>query len=564
MSKITFVTAFLNIYETPFEKRDVEWRFTHFRKLAQLGIQLAVFCSPDCFAYMEEMIVEFPNVKIVKYVTLNEMWTYKTCESVQELLLPDVRNIEKDTREYIILQNSKTEFLKDAVEINPWNSTHFAWIDFNIFHVFKDTESYASEYIQHLSGQTFIDKCLVIPGCWGKKRVNHDNLSNHICWRWCGGFLLGDSESILNFHRLYESYFRDFLEKTKRLVWEVNFWAFLEMESFLNATWYLGDHNLSILKIPFDIYCKKLTVDKSRRYHFPEKENYLPSSISWICHKNTNFLNIRYVNYWIYPKGGYLINHPERHIYTKNVCCTFDEETLETTDYNDMKDESVSLVNHGGNIHGIEDIRLYELRGELFFVGSNMNYSSGGRIRIIQGKYNVYEKTFDDCKIVESPNMISWCEKNWIPLIKEGCEYFIYKWCPLQIGVINEKKDDKTNCHQLDIVIQHDIITPIFENVRGSSPFIETDEGFIGVVHFSEETEPRHYYHMLVLLDKTTLKPLKYSNHFYFNTISIEFCIGFSIKRDDYYFWISNFDRDPELVITNQANIPLQNNIVCQ
>jgi len=126
MSKITFVTAFLNIYETPFEKRDVEWRFTHFRKLAQLGIQIAVFCSPDCFAYMEEMIVEFPNVKMVKYVTLKEMWTYKTCESVQDLLLPDVRNMEKDTREYIILQNSKTEFLKDAVEINPLNSTHFA------------------------------------------------------------------------------------------------------------------------------------------------------------------------------------------------------------------------------------------------------------------------------------------------------------------------------------------------------------------------------------------------------------------------------------------------------
>ena len=76
------------------------------------------------------------------------------------------------------------------------------------------------------------------------------------------------------------------------------------------------------------------------------------------------------------------------------------------------------------------------------------------------------------------------------------------------------------------------------------------------IIYFSEEKHPRHYFHILVLLDKE-FKPLKYSNNFYFNNLSIEFCIGFDQKDDDYYFWISNFDRDPELIITKRSNIHL-------
>jgi hypothetical protein len=60
-TNITFVTAFMNIYETPFQNKDVEWRFRHFKKIAETGIQLGVFCSPDCSEYMEQLVAEFPN-----------------------------------------------------------------------------------------------------------------------------------------------------------------------------------------------------------------------------------------------------------------------------------------------------------------------------------------------------------------------------------------------------------------------------------------------------------------------------------------------------------------------
>ena len=52
----------------------------------------------------------------------------------------------------------------------------------------------------------------------------------------------------------------------------------------------------------------------------------------------------------------------------------------------------------------------------------------------------------------------------------------------------------------------------------------------------------------MVILDKETYAPLKYSRPFYFKNIGIEFCIGFSINENKYWFWISQLDRDPMLV----------------
>jgi hypothetical protein len=273
--------------------------------------------------------------------------------------------------------------------------------------------------------------------------------------------------------------------------------------------------------------------------------------MSYIYYKNDHIFNVRYINYWLYPSGSYLIHHPEKHIYTKNYFSFWNPESgFLPTCFNEMNEESILLENCGGAIYGLEDIRLYEYRDEIYFIATNINYSGIGRNRMIKGKYNIDKRTYDDCTILIPPNIDSWCEKNWIPIIKDNKEYFIYKWFPFEIGTLNES-------NQLEICYQFVHRTPFFNRVRGSTPFIETDNGYLGVVHFSEEKTPRQYFHLLVLLDKETFRPLQYSNHFCFHNTSIEFCIGFSIINEKYHFWISNFDRDPELIITNIDSIPI-------
>jgi hypothetical protein len=68
----------------------------------------------------------------------------------------------------------------------------------------------------------------------------------------------------------------------------------------------------------------------------------------------------------------------------------------------------------------------------------------------------------------------------------------------------------------------------------------------------------------LVLLDKETFEPKQCSETFYFELLSIEFCIGMNVSINGenattYTFWISRFDRDP-LKVTVPANaLPIRN-----
>jgi hypothetical protein len=90
-----------------------------------------------------------------------------------------------------------------------------------------------------------------------------------------------------------------------------------------------------------------------------------------------------------------------------------------------------------------------------------------------------------------------------------------------------------------------------FRKMKGSTAFQEySGTEWIGVVHFSEETSPRQYFHRMVLLDKQTLKITRYSDIFCFEKAGVEFCIGFKLskKGEKITFWISQMDRDPRMV----------------
>jgi hypothetical protein len=569
---ITFVTAFFNIYANPVHNRDVEWRFQHFRKLAETGIQLAVICSPDDSVYFENILIQYPNVRVIQYIYLQDTWTFRVCDEIEKeigepMKLPATRNPDKDTREYILLMNSKAEFLKIAVDKNPWGSTHFAWIDFNIFHVFKK-EAYVKLFLSTLAKRTLAPSFLTLPGCWGREYYHEPYLLNDIQWRFCGGFFVGSADRIRGFYQCHKENFPTFLREKRHLVWEVNMWSYYENTYGLQFHWYKGDHNESILDINARHMSKRLADAPSCRhikYTYPQIESYIPTSTSFIVHHGRGVLNTRFVNYFIQPDGSYLIRDDNGYLRTRNFCSVLSNEdtTCMPDFFREMHDPDASaLVSHGGNIYGLEDIRLYELRGELRFVATSVNYSGVGKSRIVIGKYNIpwsdeQRGEYSDFRVLVPPEGNDWYEKNWIPIQpigsaeNPGDEFFIYKWFPFEIGVIRPENN------QLEIVQRWEHHTPMFAHVRGSSIFMECEEGRLGVVHFSYEGHPRNYYHMLVLLDKVTGLPLKYSEYFYFNDITIEFCIGFMVYNNVYHFWISNFDRDPELITVNVDELPL-------
>jgi hypothetical protein len=554
--EVTFVTSFVDIYESTFEDKTVDWRFNKFKDIAETGIKICVYVSPECYVQLAEFIQPYPNVRIMKQFRIPDTLAAKACAGI-DFSLPERRNMPKDVPEYMHLINSKPEFMYDTIQKNPWGSTHFAWIDFSISYVFhKKPETF--EYLKVLSKRTFTSEpFLVVPGCWDKlPPVEAAQISNSVYWRFCGGFLLGDAGSIIEFYNLYNQFYPEFLRTHRKLVWEVNFWGWLEANGGWSPRWYSADHNDSIIKTPVDIYtvCMKdhLTI---KTYPYPQIETYEPMQASYIVYNDHHILNTRYVNYWYLESGHCHIKHPEDFIISKNLCSRLDPETLMPISINDkefseMSEESVGLASKRCYFYGLEDIRLYEHGGKLKFIATNIDYSPTGSNRMIVGEYNPETLSYSNCRITEPPYE-SWCEKNWIPIKspvsdenqdQDQAEHFIYKWFPMEIG----RLDPET--YKLNIVKSYPILAPEFHRARGSTRFIDNGEYLVGLVHLSECTLPRRYYHIMVALDRETLRPLKYSETFSFLHIGIEFCIGFDIRGSEYVFWISTWDRNPMMV----------------
>ena len=559
---ITFVTAYMTIYDQPYQNKDQSWRFAQFEKLCQTGISLAVFCSRDAEpAFREEVVAKYPNVLLFEAMDLCETQTYQTFMTVakdHEIAMPNTRCVEKDTQEYMLLMNSKTEFLHRVIQNNPFGSTHFAWIDFSIFYIFRGREALCQKILRDMSQRVMAPRFITMPGCWGKEHVFEDRLMNDICWRFCGGFFVGSADLMSGFHAKFVEHFEGFLREKKRLIWEVNFWAYLELKHGLSMLWFSADHNERMIEIDA-VFTTFTLADmpefSSVKSSYPDWGDFIPTSSSYVCHKGIHVVNTRWVNYWLHPNGAYLIRDSQQWIRTRNTCSFLTSVDKGADEYKEMLAEGLPC--YGGSIYGLEDIRLYSREdGHIGFIATSINHSPLLRNRMVRGIYEADSGALTECRVIVPPDAGSWCEKNWVPLVL-GCDKtikWIYKWWPFEIGVLREVEGGQ---EQLVIETSWTHSTPMFSKIRGSSPFVETEAGLVGVVHMSYEGCPRRYLHCLVLLDKVSGLPLRYSDFFVFRQISVEFCIGFSVDSGRYHFWISNFDRDPEVVSICCESIPL-------
>lgn len=224
--KTTFVTAFLDLNEDQSKNKSPEKRFKHFNDMATVeGLPICLFVSGKFYEEASKMIKDHKNIYLMPVIELMDTWTYSTINEQSNLQLPEIRTDYKDTQNFLILMNAKIEFVAKAIQVNPFNTSHFAWIDFNISHVFSSpfkTLSSLSQTAMHLK-----TPLMLFPGCWTKQTSDSliHNIYGIIHWRFCGGFFIGDMNSLIEFYKVYQTHFPEFLREYKKLVWEVNFWA---------------------------------------------------------------------------------------------------------------------------------------------------------------------------------------------------------------------------------------------------------------------------------------------------------------------------------------------------
>lgn len=316
-----------------------------------------------------------------------------------------------------------------------------------------------------------------------------------------------------------------------------------EVLNILNNCPYERDISLLLSNMKF--YKNKITFMKEKGFDYSgdiehKGEKFISSSCSLENNKDGKYvLNQRYVNYQIVRNNGAYIHANGESL---SQVKTLNKYVLLSDEF---KPEKVHLFKEDFGtqyISGKEDVKIKRMaNGQYKYLCTAMR-PSDNRIGVSVGDYNFHSKKMTQTHIKPSFNMDSHCEKNWV--FKTDQE-IVYKWHPLTITQIKGDFLEKISEHA----------TPnLFRYIRGSTNACFINGEYWFVVHLVSEERPRHYYHMIVVIDGNN-NVLRYSAPFVFEGEPIEYCLGFIVKWKQVIFTYSTWDSTSKLIVLSRKSI---------
>lgn len=227
---LTYITAFIDNSKL----KTVDMYLESFEKMAQSGVPILLYFDEKYknTEYDHRILTTYPNVQIPEYITI-----YKLTQ--EPVLLPNSRNKEKDTEDYLFIQLMKMKLLVNSLKYT--DTKYLGWIDFGIFSIFKDITR-AQEKLKYLYDCEFKTDKIIIAGCYGYAEPIY-NIIHIIHWYFCGGFLIGHRDL---FKHAYEIQTNLVKINLPYITWEINYW-YLMRDLFYK---YDSDHDDTILDAP--------------------------------------------------------------------------------------------------------------------------------------------------------------------------------------------------------------------------------------------------------------------------------------------------------------------------
>jgi hypothetical protein len=229
---VIYVTAIYKIYERPY----AEEVWSRFQTLAET-VPVHLFCSAE----------DVPRASAITGNVTIHVKEFETFECHPIMMsaprLPEQRSKEKDTHNFMILMNAKTECLKLAKDAHP-NHDYYVWLDAGISKIFQ--VPFASfSYLTRTMPQIRTDK-IIIPGCWGYA-VQGILVTKYVNWRFCGGFFVVPNAHVDVFHTKMIGAIQEVVSAADIAIWETNIWAYMELR--LPIRWMHADHNETLFVI---------------------------------------------------------------------------------------------------------------------------------------------------------------------------------------------------------------------------------------------------------------------------------------------------------------------------
>ena len=219
----TIVSAFMSNINS---YREADKYVEYGKKLLTIDTSKVIFLEKPIYdQYFSNDI--FPKTHFV-FVEKSDNYLYEQIENITQFEVVTT-NPGKDTLEYMFVQCNKTEWVKQAIELDPFNTEQFMWIDFGIYHMIN-SEDFA-ECIYKMTQQKY-DK-IRIASVWRKfgRTSYNENPYHNIIWHFAGSVFGGNKDKLLRFaHLTKDMCVRTILEKNT-IMWEVNIWYLIYHEN---------------------------------------------------------------------------------------------------------------------------------------------------------------------------------------------------------------------------------------------------------------------------------------------------------------------------------------------
>ncbi len=285
---------------------------------------------------------------------------------------------------------------------------------------------------------------------------------------------------------------------------------------------------------------KEVVLNLCKEVQEETKGDFKATTPSIIAYNDGYLTNVRLVDYILHLNGSY--SYPDGYsVNTKNIALVMDK------DFNviDCKKFAPGF-NKECRVRGLEDVKIIDTGENIGYISTKQSDTTSDYVLTMAG--GVYDLSGESLEYSEitSPEKAK-CEKNWALFMQDDRLRVVYKWHPLTIYDFAKM--------QLGTVTRKEM-PPFFKKVRGSTNgTIYKDElWFIG--HVVEHGDPRHYYHLFIVLDKNTLELRKYSYLFRFDKgEKVEFSLGLVVEDDRLIVSHSNWDRTSKLKIFDKEQI---------
>lgn len=193
----TFTTACFNLTKYHNKSRSISVSLTNMVSLLKSNCYLVIYTDIDFIDAIKEIRAEYDA--LTKYIVLEfeEIESYKYIDIVnqnREKFWPT--RDERTCSENHLLNSNKSNFVLQTMELNPFNTTYFGWIDSNIgINFSKICTNFKPEYISHITTLNKKKFYLQILNVNDKKyKTNKHEYYQQYRWVMCGCFFITEKE----------------------------------------------------------------------------------------------------------------------------------------------------------------------------------------------------------------------------------------------------------------------------------------------------------------------------------------------------------------------------------